>query len=131
MVAAAGYQPTAEELLEAARDAKSQNPDFGVKRVWTLLKEKGWVVSEARVKKIMQENGLSESAAPSAAIEGDAQPNVSPECLSLMLSSSLIWPSHAVRPNAFRRMLPRERMVKQKRRRRPAKRRRQVRTTTV
>ena len=59
--APSGYQPTAEELLQAARDAKTQNPDFGVKRIWTLLKEKGWVVSEQRVKKIMQENGLSEN----------------------------------------------------------------------
>jgi hypothetical protein len=56
-----GYQPTAEELVQAAKDAKTQNPDFGVKRVWTLLKEKGWVVSEQRVKKVMQENGLSEN----------------------------------------------------------------------
>ncbi len=59
--AQSGYQPTAEELLQAARDAKAQNPDFGVKRIWTLLKEKGWVVSEQRVKKVMQENGLSEN----------------------------------------------------------------------
>ena len=57
-----GYQPTAEELVQAAKDAKAQNPDFGVKRIWTLLKEKGWVVSEQRVKKVMQENGLSENS---------------------------------------------------------------------
>jgi hypothetical protein len=68
--AAVGYQPTAEELLQAAKDAKAQNPDFGVKRVWTLLKEKGWVVSEARVKKVMQESGLSESSAPNGTANG-------------------------------------------------------------
>ena len=60
--AVGGYQPTADELLQATREAKSQNPDFGVKRIWTLLKEKGWVISEQRVKKVMQENGLSENS---------------------------------------------------------------------
>jgi hypothetical protein len=68
--AAGGYQPTAEELLQAAKDVKAKNPDFGVKRVWTVLKEKGWVVSEARVKKVMQENGLSESTASNGAVNG-------------------------------------------------------------
>ena len=68
--AAGGYQPTAEELLQAAKDVKAKNPDFGVKRVWSLLKEKGWVISEARVKKVMQESGLSESTAPTGAGSG-------------------------------------------------------------
>jgi hypothetical protein len=57
-----GYQPTPEDLVHAAREAKSQNPEFGVKRIWGLMKEKGWVVSEQRVKKVMQEIGLTESS---------------------------------------------------------------------
>ena len=51
---------TAEELLEAIKAVKAENPEFGIKRVWTTLKEKGMVVSENRVKKIMKENGLTE-----------------------------------------------------------------------
>ena len=58
---ARGHQPTPEELAKAAREAKTQNPDFGVKRIWGLLKDKGWLVSEQRVKKVMQEIGLIES----------------------------------------------------------------------
>ncbi len=55
-----GYQPTSEELLHAVREAKSQNPEFGIKRILGLLKDKGLIVSEQRVKKVMQEDGLTE-----------------------------------------------------------------------
>jgi hypothetical protein len=42
--AAAGqYQPSAEELVAAIKEIKEKNPDFGIKRVYTELKEgKGW-----------------------------------------------------------------------------------------
>jgi hypothetical protein len=57
----AAYQPNSEELLQAVRQARACNPDYGVKRIWLLMKEKNWIVSEQRVKKIMQEIGLVES----------------------------------------------------------------------
>ncbi len=42
---AAGHQPSAEELIEAVKEVKAQFPDYGIKRVWTHLKEeKGWQV---------------------------------------------------------------------------------------
>ena len=45
------YQPTAEELTQACKDVKAANPEFGIKRVYTYLKEeKKWNVSEKRVK---------------------------------------------------------------------------------
>eukprot|EP00961_Rhodomonas_salina_P216285 2921368-Rhodomonas_salina.2 len=66
--AAAGHQPSAEELLQAIKDIKTQFPDYGIKRVWTYLKEeKSWQVSEKRVKSTMQENGLTEGGGPAAA----------------------------------------------------------------
>mmetsp|Transcript_27199 Transcript_27199/g.42519 ORF Transcript_27199/g.42519 Transcript_27199/m.42519 type:complete len:454 (+) Transcript_27199:509-1870(+) len=56
-----GYSPQAEELLEAIKEAKGAHPDYGIKRIWTLMKDdKGWQVSEKRVKAIMQEHGLTE-----------------------------------------------------------------------
>lgn len=52
--------PSAEELAEAIRKVKGEFPDFGIKRVWTYLKEtNGYEVSEKRVKKVMQENGMT------------------------------------------------------------------------
>eukprot|EP00802_Teleaulax_amphioxeia_P012277 Tamp_12316.p1 GENE.Tamp_12316~~Tamp_12316.p1 ORF type:complete len:459 (+),score=128.28 Tamp_12316:3-1379(+) len=63
-----GEQLTADKLLEAIKTIKAENPDFGIKRVWTTLKEgQGLEVSEKRVKKIMQENGLTEGGAGGAA----------------------------------------------------------------
>eukprot|EP00960_Hanusia_phi_P053992 762517-Hanusia_phi.AAC.2 len=48
-----------EALLQAIREVKEEHPDFGIKRVWSFLKEtKNLEVSEKKVKKIMQENGL-------------------------------------------------------------------------
>mmetsp|Transcript_23889 Transcript_23889/g.35080 ORF Transcript_23889/g.35080 Transcript_23889/m.35080 type:complete len:448 (+) Transcript_23889:366-1709(+) len=59
----ADAEVTAEALLEAIKVIKAENPDFGVKRVWATLKEsKCMEVSEKRVKKFMQENGLTESS---------------------------------------------------------------------
>lgn len=47
------YQPSAEELTEAIKNAKATYPDYGIKRIWTFLKEeKKWDVSEKRVKKV-------------------------------------------------------------------------------
>ena len=67
----AAPEVSAEALLEAIKDVKQENPDFGIKRVWTTLKEKGMEVSEKRVKKFMQEHGLTESSGGSeAAAEG-------------------------------------------------------------
>ena len=38
---------------------KAQHPDYGIKRIWTSLKEtKGIDVSEKRVRKCMQDNSL-------------------------------------------------------------------------
>ncbi len=59
-VAVSSYQPTSEELVHAIREAKSLNQEFGVKRILGLLKDKGWIISEQRVKKVMQEVGLTE-----------------------------------------------------------------------
>eukprot|EP00960_Hanusia_phi_P042257 755393-Hanusia_phi.AAC.2 len=61
--AGTGYLPTAEELIEAIKELKAANPEFGIKKVWTNLKEgKGWQVSEKRVKSAMQEHGLIENS---------------------------------------------------------------------
>ena len=55
-----GDTVSAERLLNAIRAIKAENPDFGIKRVWTTLTEKqGMVVSEKRVKKFMQDNGFT------------------------------------------------------------------------
>ena len=55
-----GDSISAEGLLNAIRAIKAENPDFGIKRVWTTLTEKqGMVVSEKRVKKFMQDNGCT------------------------------------------------------------------------
>ena len=35
---------SAEALLDAIKEIKVQNPEFGIKRVWTTLKEKGMQV---------------------------------------------------------------------------------------
>jgi methionyl aminopeptidase len=60
--AAGAAEVSAEDLLAAIKEIKAANPDFGIKRVWSTLKEsKGMEVSEKRVKKFMQENGLTES----------------------------------------------------------------------
>jgi hypothetical protein len=49
----AEYQPSAEELTQAIKDTKAAHPDFGIKRIWTYLKEeKQWLVSEKRVKQV-------------------------------------------------------------------------------
>jgi hypothetical protein len=49
----AEYQPTAEELTQAIKDTKTAHPDYGIKRIWTFLKEeKQWLVSEKRVKQV-------------------------------------------------------------------------------
>ena len=75
----AAYQPSIEELLQAVRQARVCNPDYGVKRIWVLMKEKNWIVSEQRVKKIMQEIGMVESAATtisSACIEDGSDGNL-------------------------------------------------------
>jgi hypothetical protein len=42
---------------------KAQNAEFGIKRIWTFLKdEKKWSVSEKRVKALMQEHNLVEAS---------------------------------------------------------------------
>ena len=47
------YQPTGEELAQACKDVKAANPEYGIKRVLTFLKdEKKWNVSEKRVKAV-------------------------------------------------------------------------------
>ena len=57
-----GDSISAERLLNAIRAIKAENPDFGIKRVWTTLTEKqGMVVSEKRVKKFMQDNGFTKA----------------------------------------------------------------------
>jgi hypothetical protein len=49
----AEYQPPAEELVQAIKDTKTAHPDYGIKRIWTFLKEeKQWLVSEKRVKQV-------------------------------------------------------------------------------
>jgi hypothetical protein len=54
------------------RAIKEAHPDYGIKRVWSTLKEeKNWDVSEKRVKKVMQENGLVAND-PSPADGGEA-----------------------------------------------------------
>ena len=59
---------SAEALLDAIKQIKSANPEFGIKRVWQALKEtKGMEVSEKRVKKFMQENGMTEGGGAAAA----------------------------------------------------------------
>eukprot|EP00290_Baffinella_frigidus_P011395 CAMPEP_0180164418 /NCGR_PEP_ID=MMETSP0986-20121125/30369_1 /TAXON_ID=697907 /ORGANISM="non described non described, Strain CCMP2293" /LENGTH=75 /DNA_ID=CAMNT_0022115213 /DNA_START=54 /DNA_END=278 /DNA_ORIENTATION=+ len=59
-----GSALSTEDLLTAIRGIKEGNPEFGIKRVWSTLKENnGLDVSEKRVKKVMQENGLTDSAA--------------------------------------------------------------------
>mmetsp|Transcript_51905 Transcript_51905/g.105681 ORF Transcript_51905/g.105681 Transcript_51905/m.105681 type:complete len:461 (-) Transcript_51905:300-1682(-) len=70
-----GVNPSAEELSEAIKSIKVEFPDYGIKRVWTTLKEQnGWEVSEKRVKKFMQESGLTaaEGGEAGAAGGGDA-----------------------------------------------------------
>ena len=59
---------SAEALLDAIKQIKAANPEFGIKRVWQALKEtKGMEVSEKRVKKFMQENGMTEGGGAAAA----------------------------------------------------------------
>ncbi|KAJ1481418.1 hypothetical protein T484DRAFT_1807481 [Baffinella frigidus] len=71
----AAYQPNAEELLAAVKEVKGANPEYGIKRIWTFLKdEKKWSVSEKRVKTLMQENNLVEaSGGDASAPAGDAE----------------------------------------------------------
>ena len=47
--------PTAEELAEDARVIKAENPLFGVRRIWSAMKERhpDWTVPEGRVHKVM------------------------------------------------------------------------------
>ena len=46
--------PSDDVLRKAIAEVKSKNPEFGVKRIWNYLKtERGWEVSEKRVKKFV------------------------------------------------------------------------------
>lgn len=53
---------------------KESNPDYGIKRIWTFLKEdKGWEVSEKRVKKCMQDNNLTSVEAGGVEADGGGE----------------------------------------------------------
>lgn len=54
--------PREDELVEAIKNLKLENPEFGIKKVFTKLSETHatWTVSEKRVKKLMQAQGLTQ-----------------------------------------------------------------------
>lgn len=56
--------PTEEELISAIQNVKLELPEAGIKTVATkvLVKQPNWQVSEKRVKKYMQQSGLTNSA---------------------------------------------------------------------
>lgn len=60
------------------REIKDANPDFGIKRIWSTIKEgkAEWEVSEKRIKKIMQDNGLTEGGGGSGGGGGGGEENV-------------------------------------------------------
>lgn len=58
--------PSQEELLEAIQKIKISNPEYGIKKVTQQLSEDQaqWTVSEKRVKKLLQANGLTNTQQP-------------------------------------------------------------------
>ena len=59
-----GVIPSQEDLLAELQALKLANPEMGAKRLQAAVKEKNptWLVSEARVKKIVFEAGLESAA---------------------------------------------------------------------
>jgi len=68
-------QPTVEEVIDAVKELKVAHPEMGVKKIFTEIKgsHDDWELSEKRVKKIMQDNGLvNAEAAGKQAVEAAA-----------------------------------------------------------
>jgi len=102
-ISSISYQPTAEELLQAVREIKLDHAEFGVKRICATLKDKGWTVSENRVKKTMQEHGLLETAAPvPMAVEASSAPDATKDQEQPAKKATLVkeqtWPEPTVPP---------------------------------
>ena len=75
-MADAKVQPSGDDLLACMRDIKEKNPDFGIKKVFQAVKDahSDWEISEKRVKKFMQDHGLTnaDSSAAGGATEGSS-----------------------------------------------------------
>lgn len=73
-------QPSPDDLLACITAIKSQNAEYGIKKVHAevLIRNPHWTVSENRVKKFMQDNGLS---APAASASAPRLPHAE-ECLT-------------------------------------------------
>lgn len=58
--------PSQDELLEAIQKIKISNPEYGIKKVTQQLgqDQTNWTVSEKRVKKLLQANGLTNTQQP-------------------------------------------------------------------
>lgn len=58
--------PPEDVLTKALVDLKTQNPTMGIAKIHALLPKTypEWIVSEKRVKKILQHEGLTSSAIP-------------------------------------------------------------------
>ncbi|KAJ8660171.1 hypothetical protein O0I10_004030 [Lichtheimia ornata] len=58
--------PSQDELLEAIQKIKISNPEYGIKKVTQQLSQDQtkWTVSEKRVKKLLQANGLTNTQQP-------------------------------------------------------------------
>jgi hypothetical protein len=69
--------PTREELIDAILQVKTENPQFGVKRIWSRLKEtRSWEVSEKRIMKFLKEEPILQIAANAIGVEaGSANPS--------------------------------------------------------
>ena len=58
--------PSQEELIDAIQHVKISNPEYGIKKVTQQVAEDkpSWSVSEKRVKKLMQTQGLTNTTQP-------------------------------------------------------------------
>mmetsp|Transcript_11488 Transcript_11488/g.26157 ORF Transcript_11488/g.26157 Transcript_11488/m.26157 type:complete len:464 (+) Transcript_11488:48-1439(+) len=65
-------QPSEEELVAAVKAIKLANPEIGIKKVLTEIKEANasWELSEKRLKKVMQDHELTNAEPGAAAADG-------------------------------------------------------------
>ncbi len=64
-------QPTPEDLLACISAIKQEHADYGIKKVHSeaLVRNPNWTLSENRVKKFMQDNGMSASLPSASSVQ--------------------------------------------------------------
>ena len=90
--------PSDQEVRCAVDTIRTEHPDFGIKRIWSLLKaEHGWEISEKRVKKfldLLRADDTSARIGPASSRQVDTDGVTAPPALDIAMAISDVVKKH-------------------------------------